>query len=64
MTVDMSPRAITTRLKRVAQLRKAYLRLAKGQLTPREPSLPAALDAKEDTIAAPAATRSSEREET
>jgi hypothetical protein len=32
--VDMSPGAITTRLKRVAQLRAMSLRLAKGTLSP------------------------------
>jgi len=36
MIVDMSPQAITTRLKRVAQLRAAYLRLSRGKLVPRE----------------------------
>jgi len=36
MIVDMSPRAITTRLKRVAQLRDAYLRLQRGKLVARE----------------------------
>ncbi|HYM60518.1 MAG TPA: hypothetical protein VEZ11_06455 [Thermoanaerobaculia bacterium] len=42
----MGPRAITTRLKRVAQLRDAYLRLAKGQLGPREtaPRAPAKIE--------------------
>lgn len=35
---DMSPRAVTTRLKRVAQLRRTFLLLSKGTLSPRKES--------------------------
>jgi len=38
MIVDMSPRAITTRLKRVAQLRATYLQLSQGKLVERSSS--------------------------
>lgn len=41
MIVDMSPQAVTTRLKRVAQLRATYLRLAAGKLVERSPNPPA-----------------------
>lgn len=37
MIVDMTPQAITTRLRRVAQLRAAYLRLSQGKLVARPP---------------------------
>ena len=39
MRTDMSPQAVTVRLKRVSQLREMSLRLAKGKFVkPAEPS--------------------------